>query len=262
MIPTPRLFDLSGQVALITGGSRGLGLQMATGLGEMGARVVLAARKAEELSVAQTQLAGLGIEARTVVADLAGLEAAAPLAEQALAAFGRLDILINNAGSSWTAPAEDFPDAAWRRVMGVNLDAAFALSREVARRALIPQGGGRIINVSSIAGFRGNTTGQPGGGHLAAYHTAKGALLNLTRALAVEWGRHGITVNALCPGYFPTRLSEGLLDRIGDDLRRATPLGRLGGEDDLKGVAAFLASAAARHISGQMIVVDGGYSAG
>ncbi len=255
------LFDLGGKVALITGASRGLGLAMAEGLGEMGARVVLAARGREGLEGAANRLAERGIEARTVVADLADPAAVAPLADAALAAFGRLDILINNAGFAWVAPAQDYPDDAWRRTLSLTVDAPFMLSREVARRAFIPQHSGKIINVSSIAGLRGNTTRLPDGGHIAAYHTGKGALVNLSRALAVEWGCYGINVNCLCPGYFPTRLSEKLLQRIGDDLVAATPLRRLGEADDIKGVAAFLASEAARHITGQVIVVDGGFTA-
>jgi gluconate 5-dehydrogenase len=262
MASTAQLYDLSGKVALITGGSRGLGLQMAEGLGEMGARLVLAARHEAPLAAAVARLGERGIDARPVSADLAEPDAVPALADQALAAFGRLDILINNAGSSWVAAAEHYPDAAWTRVMNLSVNAPFALARELARRAFIPQAAGRIINIGSIAGFRGNTTGQSGGGHMVAYHTGKGALLNLTRALAVEWGGFGITVNCLCPGFFRTRLSAGLLDDIEARVLAATPLQRLGGADDLKGVAAFLASAAAQYITGQVLVVDGGYSAG
>jgi gluconate 5-dehydrogenase len=262
MATTPQLFDLAGRVALVTGGSRGLGLQMAEGLGEMGARLVLAARRAEGLAAAAARLEARGIAVRTVVADLSRSDAAAPLAEAALAAFGRVDILVNNAGASWAAPAEDYPDEAWARVMTLLLDSPFRLCRELARRAFIPQRSGRIINISSVAGLRGNTTGQPGGGHLVAYHTGKGALLNMSRALAVEWGGCGITVNCVCPGYFRTHLSERLLERIGDDVIRATPLGRLGGEDDLKGIVAFLASEAGRFVTGQVLAVDGGLTAG
>jgi NAD(P)-dependent dehydrogenase (short-subunit alcohol dehydrogenase family) len=262
MTTMKRLYDLTGKVALITGGSRGIGLQMAEGLGEMGARLVISARKAEQLDTAVTHLTGLGIEAKAVVADLARSESIKPLVDQAIAAFGGLDILINNAGSSWMAAAEDYPDEAWAKVIHLSVNAPFMLSREIAKRTLIPQRSGKIINISSIAGFRGNTTGQAGGGHLVAYHTGKGAMLNMTRALAVEWGGYNINVNCICPGYFQTRLSEGLLARISDSVVEATPLRRIGGSDDIKGVAAFLCSAAARHISGQIIAVDGGYSAG
>ena len=262
MTNTPGLFDLSGTVALITGGSRGIGLDMAEGLGDMGARLVLCARKRDELDAAVAGLAQRGIEARPLVADLTRADAVVPLAEAALAAFGRLDILVNNAGSAWTAAAEDFPDDAWQRGIALGVDAPFRLSREVARRAMIPQKSGKILNIASIAGFRGNTTLQAGGGHIVAYHAGKGALINLTRALAVEWGPHNINVNCLCPGYFRTRMSQVLLEKIEGRVIEATPLGRIGCGEDIIGVAAFLCSAAARHISGQIIVVDGGYSAG
>jgi gluconate 5-dehydrogenase len=261
MATTSKLYDLTGKVALITGGSRGLGLQMAEGLGEMGARLVLAARNREQLNGAVAHLAALGIEARALVADLSRLDAVAPLAEQGLAAFGRLDILINNAGSSWVAAAENYPDEAWLRVMNLSVNVPFALSRELARGVFIAQRSGCIINISSIAGFRGNTTGLSRGGHMVAYHTGKGALLNLTRALAVEWGSYGINVNCICPGYFRTRLSADMLDNVAEGILAATPLHRIGGADDLKGVAAFLASPAAQYITGQMLVVDGGFSA-
>jgi NAD(P)-dependent dehydrogenase (short-subunit alcohol dehydrogenase family) len=262
MATTSQLYDLNGKVALITGGSRGLGLQMAEGLGEMGARLVLAARNGEQLAGAVSHLATLGIEARSVVADLSRLDAVTSLADQAIAHFGSLDILINNAGSSWVAAAENYPDDAWLRVMNLSVNVPFALSRELARRVFIPQRSGRIINISSIAGFRGNTTGLSRGGHMVAYHTGKGALLNLTRALAVEWGSYGINVNCICPGFFQTRLSAEMLDKVAENVLAATPLHRIGGKDDLKGVAAFLASPAAQYISGQMLVVDGGFSAG
>ncbi len=262
MPTTSQLYDLTGKIALITGGSRGLGLQMAEGLGEMGARLVLAARHAAQLEAAVAYLATLGVEARAVVADLSRLDAVAPLADEVLAAFGSLDILVNNAGSSWVAPAEDYPDEAWLRVMNLCVNVPFALCREMARRVFIPQQSGCIINVSSIAGLRGNTTGLSGGGHMVAYHTGKGAAINMTRALAVEWGGAGINVNCICPGYFRTRLSAQLLDKVEANVQTATPLQRLGGSDDLKGVAAFLASPAARHITGQVLVVDGGFVAG
>jgi NAD(P)-dependent dehydrogenase (short-subunit alcohol dehydrogenase family) len=262
MTAVQNLFDLSGRTALVTGGSRGIGLAMAEGLGEMGARLILCARKADELEQAVARLTTLGIAAKSIVADLTRQDAVVPLVEQAIAVYGGIDILINNAGSSWMARAENFPDEAWDRIIALNVDAPFRLSREIARRVMIPQRFGKIINISSIAGFRGNTTLQPGGGHIVAYHTGKGAMLNLTRALAVEWGAHNINVNCICPGYFLTRLSERLLEGISDQVVAATPLARIGGDDDIKGIAAFLCSEAARHISGQILVVDGGYSAG
>lgn len=251
-----QLFDLTGQVALVTGGSRGLGLQMAEALGEMGAKLAISARKPDELAAAKARLEAQGIEVLTIAADLAKFEQIPGLVDAVLERHGRIDILVNNAGATWGAPAEDYPDAAWKKVMDLNINAMFFLSREVGKRAMIPQRSGRIINISSVAGLAGNPPGMA----TIAYNTSKGADINFTRALAAEWGRYNINVNAICPGFFPSKMSQGLLDQIGDQVVARTPLGRLGGEEDLKGVAVFLASAAARHITGQYLTVDGGAS--
>lgn len=253
------LFSLEGQVAVVTGGSRGLGLQIAEGLGEMGARVAITARRADELNEAVAHLAGRGVEAIPVRSDLSALDAAAPLVDQVLAYFGRIDILVNNAGTTWGAPAENYPEEAWRKVMGLNIDAVFLLTQEVGRREFIPRRAGKVLNVGSITAFGGNPPAQ----HMytIAYNTSKGALLNFTRTLAAEWGRYDINVNAVCPGFFPTKMARYAVDEHGDALLAATPLGRLGGEEDLKGAAVFLVSAAARHVTGQFLAVDGGASA-
>jgi NAD(P)-dependent dehydrogenase (short-subunit alcohol dehydrogenase family) len=251
-----RLLDLTGKVALVTGGSRGLGLQMAEALGEMGARVAITARKAAELEEAARHLASQGVEALPVPVDLGRREAIPGVVDAVVARFGTVDVLVNNAGTTWGAPAESHPAEAWDKVMRLNIDAVFFLSQEVGRRCMIPRRSGKIVNVASVAGLGGN----PPGMQTIAYNASKGAAVNLTRALAAEWGRYNINVNAICPGFFPSRMTHGLLGQIGKEIVAGTPLGRLGGEEDLKGAVAFLASEASRHLTGQMLVVDGGAS--
>jgi gluconate 5-dehydrogenase len=251
-----KLLDLSGKVALVTGGSRGLGLQAAEALGELGARVALTARKAAELDLAVKHLAALGVEAMAVPVDLGRRENIPGAVDAVAARFGTVDILVNNAGTTWGAPAEDHPAEAWDKVMRLNVDAMFFLSQEVGRRFMIPRRSGKIVNVASVAGLNGNPPGMT----TIAYNTSKGAAVNLTRALAAEWGRYDINVNAVCPGFFPTKMTHGLLGVIGDAVVASTPLGRLGGDEDLKGAVAFLASEASRHVTGQLLVVDGGAS--
>ena len=249
-------FDLTGQVAIVTGASRGLGLQMAEALGEMGSRLVITARKADEREVAAERLRGQGCEVFPVAGQLAEEGASARLVDAVLARYGAIHILVNNAGASWGAPAEDYPDAAWRKVMDLNVDALFFLAREVGVRAMIPQQRGKIINIASIAGLGGN----PPAIQTIAYNTSKGAVLNFTRALAAEWGRYQINVNAICPGFFRSKMSSGLLEMIESQVINGTPLQRIGGEQDLQGAAVFLASEAARHVTGQCLAVDGGMS--
>ena len=253
------LFDLTGKTALITGGSRGLGLQMAEALGTYGARLVLSARKAEELQQAQAHLQKLGIEADWVAADASRDEDVTRLADAAIEKLGQVDILINNAGASWGAPAEDYPVEAWDKVFNLNIRGLFLLTQQIGKRSMIPRKYGRIINIASIAGLRGN---PPGAMQTIAYNTSKGALVNFTRTLAGEWGRHGITVNALAPGFFPSKMSNVLIKTLGEDvLIGNSPLQRLGDDDDLKGAALLFASNAGKHITGQILAVDGGYSA-
>ena len=252
------LFDLTGRVAIVTGASRGIGLQMARALGEQGAILVLTARKEAELLTAQAELAARGVRAEIVVCDQSQPEAPGQIVDAALAINGRIDILVNNAGTAWGAPAEDYPDAAWRKVMDLNLDAVFQLSREVAKRAMLPQGYGRIINIASITGLTGNLPGMEG---TVAYNTSKGGVISLTRALAAEWGTRGITVNAIAPGYFPSKMTQGTIDKHEEALVAYTPRGKLGGETDLIGPILLFASDAGAHITGQTLAVDGGYSA-
>jgi gluconate 5-dehydrogenase len=251
------LFDLTGKVALVTGGSRGLGLQMARALGDMGAKVAITARKADELAQAKAELEARGVDVLAVVSDIAQLDGIPALVDGVVARFGTIDILVNNAGTTWGAPAEDYPAEAWHKVMRLNVDAMFFLCQYVGKHVMIPRRAGKIINVSSIAGL----TGNPPGMATIAYNTSKGAGVNFTRALAAEWGRHNINVNALCPGFFPSRMSAGLLEKIGPAIVATTPLQRLGGDEDLMGAVVFLASEASRHVTGHCLVIDGGASA-
>jgi NAD(P)-dependent dehydrogenase (short-subunit alcohol dehydrogenase family) len=249
------LFELTGKVALITGGSRGLGLQMAQGLGEMGAKIAISARKAAELEEAKTQLASLGLDSLTVVNDLARPDQVPALVDAVIERFGRIDILINNAGTTWGANAEKHPLEAWNKVMNLNATSVFLLSQAVANRCFIPQRSGNIIVIASGAALHVGPQMKA-----AAYYASKAAALHLTRALAVEWGPYGIRVNAICPGFFPSKMSSGLLETIEAGVIERTPLGRLGGDTDLQGAAVYLASDASRHVTGQYIAVDGGAS--
>jgi len=249
------LLDLSDRVALVTGGSRGLGLQIAEALGEMGAKVAITARKSDELDHAVSRLAGQNITVESFVNDIGKREAIAPLADAVLKKFGKVDILVNNAGATWGAPAEQHPLEAWDKLVNVNLSGAFVLTQIIALKSMIPAKWGRIVNVASIAGLMGQ---DPRFAATAAYTATKHGLVGLTRQLAAEWGVHGITVNAICPGFFPSRMTRATLDTAGAMIREWTPTRRLGGDEDLKGLAVLLASEASRHITGQAIAVDGG----
>jgi gluconate 5-dehydrogenase len=258
---TQQLFDLSGKTALITGGSRGLGLQMAHALGEAGARVMLCARKADELEAACAELQAAGIDARWTAADCAAEADLQKLVTETLHRMGDIDILVNNAGATWGAPAQDHPVAAWDKVMNLNVRGYFLLSQLVGKHSMIGRengAGGRIINVASSAGLGGN----PAEMTTLAYNTSKGAVINFTRALACEWGQYGINVNAICPGFFPSKMTAGTLAAFGEDtLAAGAPLKRLGDDEDLKGITLLFASAAGKHITGQYLAVDGGVSA-
>ena len=253
-----QLFDLSGKNALITGGSRGLGLQMAHALGEAGARVMLCARQADELEAACAELQAAGIDARWVGADCAAEADLQKLVSETLQRMGDIDILVNNAGATWGAPAQDHPVAAWDKVMNLNVRGYFLLSQMVGKHSMIGRRSGRILNVASIAGLGGN----PSALTTIAYNTSKGAVINFTRALATEWGPYNITVNAICPGFFPSKMTAGTLAALGEArLAAQAPLRRLGGDEDLKGITLLLASDAGQHITGQWLAVDGGVSA-
>ena len=252
---TTQLFDLTGKTALITGGSRGLGLQIAEALGDAGARLVISSRKAADLETAKAHLEGRGVTVDYIVADNGKDEDILRLADEAIAKLGRVDILVNNAGASWGAPAEDHPIEAWDRVMNLNVRSLFILSQQIAKRSMIPNRYGRILNLASIAGLRG-------GAGVIAYNTSKGAVVNFTRGLAADWGPHGITVNALAPGWFPSKMTAGIFKEKGvDHFANAAPLRRIGDDQDLKGAALLFASDAGKHITGQILAVDGGVSA-
>jgi gluconate 5-dehydrogenase len=253
------LFSLAGQTAIVTGGSRGLGLQMAEALGEQGARLVIASRKQGELDEACAHLQARGIEATGIAADLSDQAGVQAFADAALAQLGQVDILVNNAGASWGAPAEDYPLEAWDKLMNLNVRSIFLLCQAIGRQSMIPQGRGRIVNIASIAGLAGN---PPGTMQTIAYNTSKAALINFTRTLAGEWGRYGINVNAIAPGFFPSKMTKGILNAIGaETLAQQAPLNRLGDEEDLKGAVLLFASDAGKHITGQVLAVDGGVSA-
>jgi NAD(P)-dependent dehydrogenase (short-subunit alcohol dehydrogenase family) len=252
-----QLFDLSGKTALVTGGSRGLGLQMAHALGEAGARIMLCSRKAGDLEEAMGDLQAAGIDARWIAADCAQEADIERLVTETLHRMGDIDILVNNAGATWGAPAEDHPVDAWDKVMNLNVRGYFLLSQAVAKRSMIARQRGRIINLASIAGLNGN----PAYMKTIAYNTSKGAVINFTRALAAEWGAHHITVNAICPGFFPSKMTAGLMASAGEArLKAGVPLQRLGDDEDLKGACLLFASDAGKHITGQWLAVDGGVS--
>jgi len=253
------LFDLSGKVAVVTGGSRGLGLRIAEALGEIGAKIAIVARKQSELDTAAAELRGSGLDASAFACDLSVDSGIPPLIDSILARYGRVDVLVNNAGTSWAQPAEDHSLDGWHKVMALNVDATFRLTQALGRREMIPRRSGTILNVASFGGLRGNRPEFEA--YTLAYNTSKGALVNFTRALATEWGRYGINVNALCPGFFHSRMADGLLDRIAGALIEATPLRRIAEDVDFKGAAAFLCSPAAQHVTGHCLVADGGLSA-
>lgn len=251
-----QLFDLKGKTALVTGGSRGLGLQLAHALGEAGARIMLSSRKAGDLEEAAAELQAAGIDTRWIAADASREEDIRRLADETMERMGDVHILVNNAGAAWGAPAEDHPVEAWDKLMNLNVRGYFILSQHIAKKSMIPNKYGRIINIASIAGLGGN----PPEMQTLAYNTSKGAVVNFTRALGCEWGKYGITVNAICPGFFPSRMTRGTLERIGDELAARAPLRRLGDDEDLKGTALLFASDAGKHITGQWLAVDGGVS--
>ena len=255
--PIQKLFDLSGKTALITGGSRGLGLQIAEALGEAGAKLMLSSRKAADLEEAVAYLKSKGIDAGWVAADASDPVQVQKICDAAMQQLGQIDILVNNAGATWGAPAEDYPLEAWDKVMNLNIRSIFLMSQAVGKASMIPRRQGRIINLASIAGLSGSIDVK-----FIAYGTSKGAVVNFTRTLAGEWGAYGITVNALAPGFFPSKMTKGVLAEHGvDKLAAQAPLQRLGDDDDLKGAALLFASAAGKHITGQILAVDGGVSA-
>ena len=259
MTSLPALFDLTGRTALITGGSRGLGLEFAEGLAEAGARVWLSARREQWLTPALAELRGKGFTADGATCDVTNPDDVNKTVEQAIDKFGSLDILVNNAGVSWSAPAEDMPFDKWRMVLDTNLTGAFLFSQAAAKKSMIPRQFGRIINVASIAGLKGV---MPSGIHYAAYVASKGGLIALTRELAAKWAQYNIRVNTISPGFFPSRMTKDVIAERGEDaMSTGTPMRRIGRAGELKGVGVFLAGDASNFITGQNIIVDGGRTA-
>ncbi|HEX2329600.1 MAG TPA: SDR family oxidoreductase [Candidatus Angelobacter sp.] len=251
------LFDLSGRVALITGGSIGLGRQMAEGMAEMGANVVLCARKKERCEETAHDLSKLGVRTAAFACDVKDPESVSKLFEDTVAQFKRVDILINNAGISWGAPIEQMKLEDWNKVLETNLTGTF-LCCQAAGKIMVPQERGKIINVSSIAGLRGS---PPNVVDAVGYHASKGGVIAFTKDLAWKWGRHNIQVNALAPGWFPTHMSGWVIEHKKETLLAHIPLQRFGTDYDLKGAAVFLASAASDYVTGHVLAVDGGQSA-
>lgn len=258
-IPAPfDRFGLDGKVALITGGSRGMGKEIALAFARAGADVVVASRKTENCEKVAAEIQETtGRRALAYACHMGHWDEIEGLVDATYATFGRIDILVNNAGATWGAPAEDHPLEAWDKVMNLNARSLFLFSQAVARTSMIPRKSGRIVNIASVAGLGGNPPQMT----TIAYNTSKGAAVNFTRALAAEWGKYGITVNALAPGFFPSKMTKGILETWGvDNAARMAPLQRLGDDEDLKGAVALFASAAGKHVTGQVLAIDGGAS--
>lgn len=251
------LFDLSGKTAFITGGSRGLGAEIAEGLAEAGARLFLLARREEWLSPTLEAFRRKGVECRGALCDVSNPHEVEQTVALAVELYGGIDILINNAGVTWGAPPEEMPFEKWKQVLDVNLTGTWLCSQAAGRR-MLDQGGGVIVNIASIAGLAGSVGVEMS---IPGYAASKAGVLGLTRELAAQWGRKGIRVNAIAPGFFPSRMTEKLLDRMQAQYEAGVPLGRVGRPGELKGVAVFLASEASSYITGQTIVVDGGATA-
>ena len=251
------LFDLSGKVAIVTGGGSGIGRQMATGLAEAGADVALCARKPERCEEVARELGQLGIRAFGMRCDVRDPAEVQAVVDRTRAEFGRIDVLVNNAGTSWGAPAEDHPLEAWQKVIDVNLTGVFLFAQTVGR-VMIEQQGGKIVNIASVAAFGG---APPELMNAVAYNASKAGVVGFTRDLATKWAEHGVNVNAIAPGWFPSDMNKALLDAQPDAYLEHIPLKRFGGPDDLKGAVVFLSSRASDFVTGQVVVVDGGQSA-
>ena len=251
-----QLFDLTGKVALITGGGRGIGKTAAEALGSAGAKVVIAGRRDEYLAPTAEELTQQGIACAKVVADVTQPDDITRALDAALEAFGSVDILINNAGQTWGQATEDMPFERWRQVIQVNLDGMFLMS-QAAGRHMLERGAGRMINVASVAGL---VAGDHRGVKTIAYNTSKAGVISFTRTLAMEWGRRGINVNAIAPGWFPTRMAAASISAHRERFEDRTALGRIGDLDELRGAFIFLSAPASSYITGQTLVVDGGIS--
>ena len=251
-----QLFDLTGRVAIVTGGSIGLGRQIAEGFAEMGALLVLCARKPEPCQQAAEELGQLGVRAIALSCDVKNPVSVQRLIDDTLSQYGRIDVLVNNAGTSWGAPAEDMRLEDWNKVIETNLTGSFLCAQAVGK-VMIRQGRGKIINIASVAGLSGAPPELPAIG----YHASKGGVISFTKDLACKWAHHNIQVNAIAPGWFPTHMSNKILVRYRDLFLSHIPLRRFGNDHDLKGAAVFLASDASNYVTGHVLVVDGGQSA-
>ena len=247
------LFQLNDRVAIVTGGSRGLGEEMAEGLAEAGASLMLCARRAEWLTPTVDAMRARGFKAEGALCDVSKPSDVQAVVDKTIAVYGRVDILVNNAGVTWAAEPEDMPLDKWQKVVDVNLTGAF-LFAQVAGRDMLKRQHGRIINIASIAGMHASVAGP----HYAAYAATKAGLIGLTRELAVSWARKGIRVNAIAPGFFHSRLADGAIAMNEASIKASSPIPRVGDAGELKGVAVFLAADASNYITGQTIVVDGG----
>jgi NAD(P)-dependent dehydrogenase (short-subunit alcohol dehydrogenase family) len=253
-VPTiNELFSLTGRTAIVTGGSRGLGQEIAEGLAEAGASLMLCARRDEWLSPTVKAMRAQGFRVEGEVCDIAKPAEVQALVDKTIAAYGKVDILVNNAGVTWAAEPEDMPLDKWQKVIDINLTGAFLCS-QAAGRDMLKRQWGRIINVASISGLHASVHGP----HYAPYAATKAGLMGLTRELAASWARKGIRVNAIAPGYFHSRLADAAIALAEPAIKATSPIPRVGDAGELKGVAVFLAADASNYITGQTIVVDGG----
>jgi NAD(P)-dependent dehydrogenase (short-subunit alcohol dehydrogenase family) len=251
------LFNLSEKVAIVTGGGRGLGEQIAIGLAEAGANVVVCSRKKEACDEVAEKIQGLGRQSLSLACDVTNPEDVARVVEETKNTFGKIDILINNSGISWGAPVEEYPLEKFNQILQVNVTGMFLMSQAVGRE-MVERQYGRIVNIASVAGLVGS---DPRYMNAIGYNASKGAVISFTRDLAVKWARQGVTVNAIAPGFFPSKMSSGLLQKFGDQILERTPMRRYGGENDLKGAALYFASDASAYVTGQVLAVDGGVTA-